>query len=190
MLYWFASPRKLAFGAGSGGRIDSLMPSQESTPQHHLKIVEIPGEARAKNHTGEIEIRGWNWGETQSGSFNSESKNSGGNLAMRDIEFIAVSGQSSVNLMLYCACGKPLKSAILTCEVPKPGGGTHVYLTVTLTKVMVSSFEIGAELGAESPFDKFKLKFEKIEFKHVPLKADGNPGGQSMASWNLASNQE
>jgi type VI secretion system secreted protein Hcp len=165
------------------------MEAQE-VAQHHLKIIEIPGEARSKSHPGEIELWSWTWGEVQSGSFNSESKNSGGNLAMRDFEFVALSGQASVNLMLYCACGKPLKSAVLTCEMPKPGGGSHTYLTVTLTKVMVSSYEVELEENSDQPFDKFQLKFEKVEFKHIAMKADGSPAGQSMASWNLASNQE
>lgn len=167
------------------------MSSQLEVPRHHLKIVEVLGDARTSNHQGEIELLSWGWGEVQSGSFGTESSStSGGNLAMRDFAFTARTGLASANLMLYCSCGKPLKSAVLTCEAPKSGGGNHTYLTVTMTKVIISHYDVVVSPGQEHPVDTFQIKFEKIEFKYVPLKPDGTIGGTCSASWNLATNNQ
>lgn len=159
--------------------------------RHHLKIAEVLGDARASGHSGEIELLSWGWGEVQSGSFGAESSSTaGGNLAMRDFAFTALTGLASANLMLYCSCGKPLKTAVMTCEQPKEGGGIHTYLTVTMTKVIISNYEVIMSPEKDHPIDSFQLKFEKIEFKYVPLKPDGTPGGNCMASWNLATNNQ
>jgi type VI secretion system secreted protein Hcp len=163
----------------------------QAIPYYHLKIAEVPGDARSSGHSGEIELASWGWGEIQSGSFGAESSStSGGNLAMRDFAFAASTGLASANLMLYCSCGKPLKSAVLTCEVPKDGGGAHTYLTVTMTKVIISAYDVVVSPGQQHPMDAFQIKFEKIEFKYVPLKPDGTVGGTCMASWNLATNNQ
>jgi type VI secretion system secreted protein Hcp len=165
--------------------------SASEIPRNHLKIVEVPGDARTASHSGEIELLSWGWGQVQSGSFGSESSStSGGNLAMRDFAFTATTGLASANLMLYCSCGKPLKSAVLTCEVAKSGGGTHTYLTVTMTKIIISAYDVVVSPGQNHAVDTFQIKFEKIEFKYVPLKPDGTVGGTCMASWNLATNNQ
>jgi len=159
--------------------------------RHHLKIGEVLGDARSVGHSGEIELLTWGWGEVQSGSFGTESSStSGGNLAMRDFAFTARTGLASANLMLYCSCGKPLKSAVMTCEQPKSGGGNHIYLTVTMTKVIISKYDVVLPPEKDYPIDTFEVKFEKIEFKYVPLKPDGTVGGTCMASWNLATNNQ
>ena len=109
---------------------------------------------------------------------------------MRDFAFTARTGLASANLMLYCSCGKPLKSAVLTCETPKSGGGIHTYLTVTMTKVIISKYDVVLLPEKDHPIDTFEVKFEKVEFKYVPLKPDGTVGGTCMASWNLATNNQ
>jgi type VI protein secretion system component Hcp len=159
-----------------------------SAPSFFLKIAEIKGDARAKGHESEVELTSWSWGETQS-VFPSETRKSGGSVAMRDFQFSAVTGAASSQFLLHCASAKRLKSAIITGEKDTPGSSSrHTYLTITLSNVVIGSYDIEGAPGATLPVDRVTLKFTKIEFTFVALKPDGTPGGNFTCSWDLALN--
>ncbi len=153
-------------------------------PHIFLKIAEIKGDARSQKHEGEIEITSWSWGETQS-VFPSESRKSGGSVAMRDFQLTAVTSTASCQFLLHCAAAKRLKSAVLTCEHDQ-GKGKHVYLTITLSNVVIGSYDIEGSASQNQATDRLTLKFTKIEFAYTPLKPDGTPGGNFTATWDLA----
>src|SRR5882724_10895435 len=117
------------------------MPAPMIAPKFFLKFEEIKGDSRSKNHDKEVEITSWSWGETQS-AFPAEKVKAGGSVAMRDFQFTAATGAASSQFLLHCASAKRLKSAILTCERDIPGGSRHIYLTITLTSVVIGSFDI------------------------------------------------
>ena len=72
-----------------------------SRAQYFLKIAEIKGDARAKNHDGEIELTSWSWGETQSVFPSDASRRSGGSVSMRDFQFTAASSAASSQFILH-----------------------------------------------------------------------------------------
>ena len=156
-------------------------------PHIFLKIEGIKGEARAGNHNDEIEVASWSW-ETQS-VFPSETRKSGGSVSMRDFQFSAATNSASAQLLIHCAAAKRIKSAVLTCEQDK-GKGKHVYLTITLTNVVIGSYDVEGSLSETNARDRVTLKFTKIEFAYTPLKPDGTPGGNFTASWDLALNTQ
>lgn len=160
--------------------------SEMTAPRFFLKIDGIKGDARPKNHDGEIEIVSWSFGETQTGAV-LDARKPVSCVAMRDFVFKASTGASSSQLLLLCAAGKRLKSAVLTCE--KDFGKTRqIYLTITLTDVMLATYEIWGIPEELIPVDSFSMKFVKIDFKYVALSAEGSPGGNFSASWDLSSN--
>jgi type VI secretion system secreted protein Hcp len=157
-----------------------------SGPQHpsfYLKIAEIKGEARAQVRPDEIELMSWSWGETQT-VFPSETRKTGGSVAMRDFQFIAKTGAASSQLLLCCAAAKRFKTAVLTCEQDGPKGRHH-YLTITLSNVVVASYDIDAS-GDSGPVDRVTLKFTKIEFTYSPQEK----GGNFSATWDLTQNDQ
>ena len=157
-----------------------------AVPRFFLKIDGIKGDARPKSHDGEIEIVSWSFGETQTGAV-LDARKPVSSVAMRDFVFTAGTGAASSQLLLLCAAGKRLKSAVLTCEADA-GKSPQIYLTITLTDVMLASYEIRANPEDAIPLDSFSMKFVKIEFKYVPVTTDGKPGGNFTSSWDLSSN--
>jgi type VI secretion system secreted protein Hcp len=161
-------------------------PGSGGVPHIYLKIAEIKGEARAKNHENEIELTSWSWGETQS-VFPSETRKAGGSVSMRDFQLTAVTFCASAQFLLHCAAAKRLKTAIIICEQDQ-GGNKHVYLTITLSNVVIGSYDIEGSASQNHATDRLTLKFTKIEFNYTPMKSEGNPGGNYSCSWDLALN--
>jgi type VI secretion system secreted protein Hcp len=156
-------------------------PAGVESPTTFLKIVEIKGDSRSPNHADEIEVTGWSWGETQS-VFPSEARKAGGSVSMRDFQFTARTNAASPQFLLMCASAKKLKSAVFSCEHDHKGG-KHTYLTITLTNVVIGSYNVQGV--GEDVTDTITLKFTKIEFTYTPMK-DGKPGSNFSSSWDLS----
>src|SRR5436190_13030504 len=153
----------------------------QHAPSFYIKIDEIKGNARSKAHDGETEITSWSWGETQS-VFPSETRKAGGSVAMRDFQFSAVMSAASNQFLLHCASGKRFKSAVITAE-QDTAKGRHTYLTITLTNVVIGSYDVDGIHGPDLPTERLTLRFTKIEFAYTP------PGGGNFtSSWDLSQN--
>ena len=88
--------------------------------------------------------------------------------------------KASPHLLLACASGKHLKSAVLTAR--KAGKGQEESLTFSLSDLLVSSYQTGGTEGLEGvQMDLVLLNFAKIQVEYKELKADGTLGsfGQS-----------
>src|SRR5919206_1830713 len=110
-----------------------------------LKITDVKGESKDKQHAGEIEIESFSWGATQLGTSSHGSGAGGGKVSMNDFHFVMRNNSASPSLFLYCANGKHLKEAKLTCR--KAGGTQQNFLVVTMSDVLISSYQTGGGNG-------------------------------------------
>ena len=151
---------------------------------YFLKIEGIEGESSDSKHKGEIEIESFSWGEVQSGTASSGSGMGAGKVSMQDFNFAMRLNKASPKLMLACAQGEHIKSAILTCR--KAGKDQQEYLKVTFSDLMVSSFQTGGSGGSDViPMDQIALNFTKVEMEYKEQKPDGTLGGTIKAHYDL-----
>jgi type VI secretion system secreted protein Hcp len=60
----------------------------------------------------------------------------------------------------------------------------QTYLTVTLTNVLVSGYQVSS--SGDRPTESVTLNFTKIEFKYTPYDDSGAPGTPTSATYNIA----
>jgi type VI secretion system secreted protein Hcp len=179
-----------------------------------LKIEGIDGEAQDSKHKNEVEIDSWSWGQTNAGTAVKGGGMGAGKVAVQDIAFVKGIDKASAKLMLACAQGQHIKSAVLTCR--KAGKEQQEYLKLTLSDVMISSFQTGGtspdtigaagiqapgsnsakpkilsySFGARvSPIESFSLNFTKIEYEYKQQKPDGTLGGAIKTSYDIKQQQ-
>jgi type VI secretion system secreted protein Hcp len=151
---------------------------------YFLKIEGIQGESPDKTHKGEIQLESFSWGASQGGTFSHGGGGSAGKVQMQDFHFLMKINKASPKLMLACAQGDHVKSAILTCR--KAGKEQQEYLKVTFTDILVSSFQTSGSGGSDVlPMDQISLNFSKIELEYKEQKADGSLGGAIKAHYDL-----
>ncbi len=154
-----------------------------------LKLDGIKGEAQDAKHKDEIELESFSWGETNSGSSSSGSGGGTGRVSMQDVHVTKKHDKSSPNLMLACATGQHIKSGVLCAR--KAGGEQQEYLTVKMSDLLVSSFQVGGSThGDVVPTDQVSLNFSKIEFEYKPQKADGTLDAPIKAGWDQKLNKK
>ena len=142
---------------------------------YFLKVDGIQGESKADDHKDEIDLESFSWGETQSGTWATGGGGTG-KVSMQDFHFAMGVNKATPILFLACAQGDHIKNAILTCR--KAGKEQQEFLKVTMSDVLVSSFQIGgSEAGDVVPTDQISLNFAKIEVEYKEQDATGKLTG-------------
>lgn len=152
-----------------------------------LKIDGIDGESQDAKHKSEIEVLTYSFGSRQSGSQASGSGGGSGKVQMHDFHFTMRTSQASPKLFLHCANGKHIPTVVMVGR--KAGGEQQEYQKITLSDVLVSSFQMsGAQGDSEIPVEQITLNFAKIEIEYKEQKPDGTLGGTTKTGWNLKQN--
>jgi len=103
---------------------------------------------------------------------------------MQDFQFVMKCNTASPKLLKACATGQHIKTALLTCR--KAGKDQQEFLKITLTDVLVSSFQTGGSgNGGLVPTDSIALNYAKIEYEYKAQKADGTLDGAIKAGFDL-----
>jgi type VI secretion system secreted protein Hcp len=151
-----------------------------------LKITDVKGESKDKEHAGEIEIESFSWGATQLGTSSHGTGAGGGKVSMNDFHFVMRNNSASPKLFLYCANGKHLTEAKLTCR--KAGGKQEKFLEVTMNDVLISSYQTGGSGGGEVPMDQISLNYSKIAIDYLAQTAQGTTASAGKTSWDMTTN--
>jgi type VI secretion system secreted protein Hcp len=166
---------------------------------YFMKIEGIEGESEDDKHKNEIQLSSFQWQENQTGTFAQGNGGGAGKVQMQNLEIQCPVSKASPKLMLACATGQHIPSAILTCR--KAGGGQQEFYKITLSDVLVSSYQTGSEApngqtinGAEGyaagvPIDHVGLNFGKIQVEYRPQKEDGSLDNPIKAGYNLKANK-
>jgi type VI secretion system secreted protein Hcp len=155
---------------------------------YFLNIKGIEGESTDAKHKGEIDVESWSWGETNSGAAVARGGAGAGKVNMQDLQFTARHSKATPKLFLACATGQHLQSAVLT--VRKAGGAQVEYFKLTLTDVIITSYQTGGVESGDSLIDSVSLGFATIKVEYRPQKADGSLGQPITAGWDLKRNTQ
>lgn len=154
---------------------------------YFLKLDGIEGESTDGRHKGEIQIESFSWGVSQTGAHGSGGGGGAGKASFQDISFTTSVSKASPKLFLAAASGEHIKQAVLYGR--KSGGSQNDYYKITLSDVMVSSYQSSGD-QTDVPTDSFSLNFAKIEFEYVPTKADGSLDAPVKAGWDVKANKK
>jgi type VI secretion system secreted protein Hcp len=154
-----------------------------------LKIQGIEGESSDAKHKGEIELESFSWGASQSGTAVHGGGLGAGKVSMQDFHITKKVDKASPKLMLACADGEHLKQAVITCR--KAGKDQQEFLKITLSDVLVSSYQMGGTpTGSSIPMEQVSFNYSKIEKEYKEQKPDGTLGGTVKAGWDVKTNKK
>jgi len=155
---------------------------------YFLKLKGIEGESTDSKHKNEISVESWSWGETQSGTHSFGGGGGAGKVQMQDFHFVMRHNKASPKLFLACATGEHIPEALLTCR--KAGGKQEEFLIVTMSDVLVSSYQTGGSAGDVIPTDQCSINFSKIQFKYGLQDEKGKVTNPVLAGYNLKENKK
>lgn len=153
-----------------------------------LNIETIQGESKDATFKDQIDVMSWSWGESQTGSQAFGGGGGAGKVAMQDFSFTMYLNKASPKLALACATGQHITKAVLTCR--RAGGKQQPYLKITLSDVLVSSYQTGGSGGSEElPIEQISLNFAKIEQEYLIQDAKGATASAGKFTYDLKQNK-
>ena len=153
---------------------------------YFLKIDGITGESADSKHKGEIDVLSWSWGESNPAPASPGGGGGAGKVQMNDLHVSANLSKAGPQLLLACASGKHLKSAVLTGR--RGGKAQAEFLTFSLSDVLVSAYQTGGTT-ADAPLDSVSLNFAKIEVTYKQQSAKGGTGATTRVGWDRKANK-
>jgi type VI secretion system secreted protein Hcp len=152
------------------------------------KIGTIKGESQDAKHKDEIEVRGWSWGVTQSGTLGAGVGGGQGKASFHDFNFTHHVDKASPVLMKACATGEHIKEATIT--VRKAGKGQQEYLIIKLTDVLVTSVAISVAGDDAATDESIAIQFAKVDLEYKPQKPDGSLDVGVHFKYDIKANKE
>lgn len=143
-----------------------------------LKLEGVPGESTNADHRDEIDIQSFSMGI-------SRPPGSTGRPQFTDLSLTKFLDKASPLLMLKCAEGRAIPTAVLTCSTPAAGGRPVNFYVIRLTDVIVTSVSVGGAAGGDKPTESFSLNYTQIEWEYTPISASGTAGTPVKAKWDL-----
>jgi type VI secretion system secreted protein Hcp len=153
---------------------------------YFLKLTGIEGESTDSTHAKEIQLESWSWGESNSGSSSLGGGAGAGKVSMNDFNVAKRLDKASPLLLEQCANGKHIAEAKLTCR--KQGEKPLEYLIVTMTDLIISSYQVGAG-GDDIPIDQVSFNFASIKFEYKEQDAKGVAKASTKGGWDVKQNK-
>jgi type VI secretion system secreted protein Hcp len=167
--------------------IPPVLLAEGAAVDYFLKIEGIDGESTDEMHKGQIEIMSYSWGMSNSGSMAAGGGGGAGKVSFSSIRFVSPVSKASPMLFESVATGKHFPTATLSVVNSELRG--QEFMKVTLTDVMISSYQVSGQSG-DAPTESFKLSFSKIEYEYTPQSEDGSLDAPVKAGYDVAANKK
>src|SRR5262249_15602884 len=139
-----------------------------------IKIGDVKGEAKDKTHKDEIDVLGWSWGLSNSGSAHMGGGAGSGKVNVQNLSLTKYIDKASPDLMLACCNGKHYDTATLV--VRKAGTTPLEYLKVTMSEVLITGVTTGGSGGEDRLTENITLNFAKVKVDYKEQTDKGAAG--------------
>lgn len=148
----------------------------------------IKGESQDEKYRDQIDILGWTWGLTQSGTTHLGSGGGGGKVNIQDLTVTKYVDLATTEVIKRGCSGEHITNGELI--VRKSGGGQPVeYFRLKMENLMITSWVAsGQKDGLDRLTETLTLNFRKFEVIYAPQATDGAAGPEVLASWDIAKN--
>ena len=136
--------------------------------EYFLKIAGVDGESTDEQFPGAISLESYSFGVTNAVSVGRGSGAGVGRATLNELIVVKRVDKSSPTLLLDCAMGKVLPAVQLISR----RSPNLVYLQITLSNALVSSFQEGGSQG-ELPLEQISFTYQKLSYAYAPQLPNG-----------------
>jgi type VI secretion system secreted protein Hcp len=152
-----------------------------------MKIGTVKGEAQDDKHKDEIDVLGWDWGMSNSGTAHVGGGAGSGKVNVHDLTFSKPLCIASTTLQLACCKGTHYDTATLV--VRKAGDNPLEYLKITMKEVFVTSIHTGCQKEYDRLTESVTLTFASVKVEYQKQGKDGKGTKGPEMSWDIAQNK-
>lgn len=155
----------------------------------HLRLGSmIKGEDPTGGYEDWIQIHGWSWGATQSGTTHEGMGGGSGKVSVMDLTVTKFVDASTHDLIKHVCNGMHIDEAEIV--VTKAGGDNPViYWRMTMRDLLITSYQTsGSKDGLDRVSETVTFNFASFEVTYTKQEMDGSAGPESAAGWDIQKN--
>lgn len=149
-----------------------------------LKLDGIKGESTQKGHEGEIELLSANVGVSDRAPVPTGAVAAAGKVSFQDLHVTKTTDSASPQLFVACSSGKHIATGTLTA-VPTGGNGPH--LTIDLTDVLVSSYDVN--ITQQTPSETITFAYGSLKVSYQAQDSKGVLSPPVQGGWDVTKNK-
>lgn len=150
---------------------------------------DIKGESPIGGYEEWIQVHGWGWSATQSGTTHEGMGGTSGKVTVQDMTVTKFVDASTHDIIKHVCNGLHIPYAELHV-LRVDGMGGFPYLIIKMTDVIVSAYSTsGSQDGLERVSETLSLNFGKVEVTYTIQNNDGSAGAESTAGWDIRANE-
>jgi len=153
-----------------------------------MKIGDIKGESTDKKYEKAIDVLGWSWGISNTGTTHQGSGGGSGKASVQDLTFTKYTDAATHALLLSASNGTHHKKANLVVRKAGGKGAPIEYIKIEMEEVLVTAVSCGGSGGEDRLTESVSLNFSKVKYEYVPQKADGSPDSAKEMVYDIAEN--
>jgi type VI secretion system secreted protein Hcp len=153
-----------------------------------LKVDGIPGESRDSKHKDEIDVLSWSWGMSSPPPSGGGGGGGAGKVSIQDLSIGKRIDAATPKLMLSCASGQHIKSALFTAR--RGGSRTAEYLKIKMEDVLVTSVAVGDAGSGSDEVETVTLNFRRVGVDYLGQSPSGAPNPPISFGWDLTKNSK
>jgi type VI secretion system secreted protein Hcp len=162
--------------------VADLLAAASTATGIHLHYQGITSGASTSDHSNDIPIQSFSYGNQRSFSNPSVGPRQGSTPSVSEITLSHQNDKYSLPILNVSLRGNPgANASIFFTDLSAPGGLPFDYLEVDLTGTQVSGFQMSS--GGDVPSESFSLNFLTMSFKY---RISG--GTTTTVNWNLSTN--
>ena len=181
----------LALTGAAAGTAAADVDTQRDAPQTSrmfLDLEGIEGESTDHAHEGEIEIFGWSWGASNSGSLHRARGGGAGRPAFQDITVSKHTDRSTPALWHSLAVGRHIPSGSLVMR--SAGGDEPVeHLRIDVEPVLVTDIATSGTVTDDRAVEEVSLNFARFRLVYTTQEADGTPMEPVEMGFDIGTNE-
>jgi type VI secretion system secreted protein Hcp len=150
-----------------------------------LDLGNVKGETLDSEREGEIEIKNWNWSITNDAPY-SRGGQQASTASVANVTINKIYDKATSALIQYCLTGQHIPQGILTCY-KNAGDMRMIYLTITLTNVMVRSVTWGPQSEDFGIPEVVVLSFASFDTDYALQENEGHASGWAHYHFDIPS---
>ena len=151
-----------------------------------LEIDGIPGESADSTFKGQIDLDGWGWQASNSGSMHQGGGGGSGKSSFSDLSCQMRVSKATPKIFEHIALGTHIPKAVLRAR--KAGGKQEVYLTITMEDLLISSYSTGGSGGDMMGSDSLSMNFAKVTYEYKEQDDKGQVGSAIVFKYDIKGN--
>ncbi len=157
---------------------------------YYLELSGIKGESTANKDSNAIDVDYFAFGDEASTNRLGAGGAGAGRVHFDDLTIKKDIDSSSPQLFEDSASGQHIQKAVLIA-VKDEGASQQEYLKITLSNVVVSSYQVESQQPAgDGEVETVTLEFQQINYQYEAQNADGSSSTPSTVSWNISENKQ